>query len=256
MVKISCVIPTINIELLQNCIKHLYSNSGCPIDELIIVADAPSDQHYSALANLQRFHNARIIINPHRVGLVKSFNLGLKAATNEFVLQHAEDLWGMKNYVKTLVKSLQDNPSYGTTTVVQSNQPQWVHTQMLSLNLKSMLEEVGYFDELYNPGEYDDNDFILKQWVCGYAPHSIKEALAFHVPHAKKYSFYASDHAQLFFERWKISNWNWLKMPSHSVTEKCCCEQAKVINDVAGTTLEHLKERWSIIKNDQLGAHF
>jgi topoisomerase IA-like protein len=70
---------------------------------------------------------------------VKVFNIGLKKAINELVLQQAKDLWGMKDYVKTLVRTLTDNSNYGTVTVMQSNHAQYVYTQMLSLNLKSML---------------------------------------------------------------------------------------------------------------------
>jgi hypothetical protein len=116
---------------------------------------------------------------------------------------------------------------------------------MLSLNLKSMLEKVNYFSEIYNPGQYDDNDFVLKQWACGYNPHSVKEAWAFHVPHPNKYLTYCVTHEKMFYERWQLERWNWHKMPSHSLFEKCKCSISKIIMDVARTNMEHLKERWA-----------
>jgi len=246
--KVSVVIPTINLDLLRECVSYMDANAGYPVDELIIVADNPTDMMYNMLIHFCRDRDAKLIINPKKVGIVRSFNLGMKNATNDLIVENAEDLWGLKNYLKILVEQITANPNFGTATVVQSNHPEYTHTQNLCINTRSMLEKLNYYDEIYSPGWYEDTDFVAKQLANGYIPHSIKEARAYHVPHTNKFNNDIIDsHGRIFFERWQVPEWNWLNMPSHSIKDKCTCKVDDVAKKVCGVDSVFLKQRYDKI---------
>lgn len=243
--KISVVIPTIDLNLLRECISYMDANAGYPVDELIIVADKPTDMMYNFLIHLVRSRNAKLIINPERVGIVRSFNLGMKNATNDLIVENAEDLWGLKDYLKLLVEAITANPRFGTATVMQSNHMEYTHTQNLAINTRSMLEELDFYDETFSPGWYEDTDFVAKQLANGYIPHSIKEARAYHVPHANKFNNkIIESHGKIFMDRWHVPMWDWLKVPSHSINEPCTCDVNTIAKRITGVDSEFLKKRY------------
>ena len=249
LMKLSVVIPSIDLNMLRECIGYLYANAGYPIDELIIVADKPDVMMYNYLIHLVNDYDAVVVIHPIRVGLVRAFNVGLKIAKHELVLQLAEDMWGQPNFVKNLVDALLSNPHYGSVTSLQSNYPDVKFTQMCCLHFKHVLEELGYMDEIYSPMSWEDADYVMKQLANGYIPHGCSDSMVFHYPHQKRDYAYSIQNMKIFFDRWKVKKWDWYAFPVHASNEKCKCDIDKVVKKICGSTVKHLKKRWMEIGN-------
>jgi len=249
VLKLSVVIASVDLNMLRECIGYLYANAGHPIDELIIVADEPDIMMYNYLIHLVNEYHGITIIQANREGLVRAFNIGLKVAKHELVLQLAEDMWGQPDFVKKLVNVLLSNPHYGSVSSLQSNHPDVRFTQMCCLHYKHVLEELGYMDEAYSPMAWEDADYVMKEFANGYIPHGCTDSLVYHFPHQKRDYDYWIKNMKIFFNKWKVKKWDWYGMPAHASNEKCECDIDAIIKRTCSSSFKHLKKRWMKIGN-------
>jgi len=256
---LSVVIPCLEINYLRPCIDALYNNAGYPIDELVIVTDKPSWIMWNYLVYLNERYKARIIINPERVGILKSFNQGFKACSNDLILLLCEDIVIYPDAIKILVDEYLRHPEYGCITGTQVNHPDYTFTFVFSLHRKKILEKIDYLDEYFSPKMCDDNDYIVKLWVHGYNPHSCSDALVYHQPH-KIMRMKIEERIKLeniqktkFWNKWKINKWNWLLMPRHKYKEPCNCKLEDIVKRVTTNSLAQIKKRWKEIGCKNIG---
>jgi GT2 family glycosyltransferase len=91
-VKLSIVIPTYNAhEWIQGCLDSIALHHPSADYEIIVVDDASSDDTIAIVQ--QQFPTVRVFSNEKNVGFGKTVNVGLKAATGEYLLVLNNDTW-------------------------------------------------------------------------------------------------------------------------------------------------------------------
>lgn len=101
---ISVVISTRNrAQVLSLCLRYLTDSGGYDtlIDEIIVVNDSSDDDTIQKIDN--NFKNVRLISTSSRVGIPVARNIGLKKATNEYVLCLDDDGLPELSNIKKLV---------------------------------------------------------------------------------------------------------------------------------------------------------
>lgn len=105
--KVSIIIPVYNIEkYIERCVLSIINQSYKNI-EVIIVDDGSTDRSSDIVDNYMNLDNC-IVIHKENEGLSSARNVGLKAATGEFVMFVDGDDYLMNDAIEILVKKIND----------------------------------------------------------------------------------------------------------------------------------------------------
>jgi len=187
MVKVSVCIPSYNAgKFIHRTIKSVL-DSACQHFEIIVNDDASTDNTADIVHSFQD-SRIRFYQNDTNTGPVKNWNLAVKNATGEYVsLLNHDDLYG-PFWLSFAVHNLEKHPHIGwiatafrvideneNTLKIVSRFPKTgeinkadAFLEVSKLNglgpgfiaRKSVLEEIGYYDEDAGPGA--DNDLFLR----------------------------------------------------------------------------------------------
>jgi len=123
MPKISVVVLTYNnLALTKDCLDSLLKRTDYPNLEIIVVDNASSDQTPHYLKELERSHpQIRVILNGENVGFSAGNNIGLAAATGDYLVLLNNDTVVTTGWAMTLMRHLQSDPSIGLLGPVTNN---------------------------------------------------------------------------------------------------------------------------------------
>ncbi|WP_020617517.1 glycosyltransferase family 2 protein [Paenibacillus daejeonensis] len=192
----SIIIPTYNkVHYLRECIDSIRAYTPEPY-ELIIVDNASNDGTGEYLRSLQ---GVRYRINPGNLGFAGSVNQGLMMARGTTLMILNNDSVVTQGWLSNLLYCLHHNPQHGivgpmtnyisgdqllevdyaTMTEMQAfasayNRPDpaaWQVTARLTgfcmLMRRSTFERLGYFDEGFEIGNCEDDDYGLRTRILG-----------------------------------------------------------------------------------------
>lgn len=175
MKKFSVVIPTYNNcnNLLKPCIESIIEYTDVDNLEIIVVANGCTDNTREYVESLNQ--DIKLIWIDEALGFTKSTNLGIKAATGDFVIlmnNDVEILPSAKNsWLTQLYEPFNQDIELGLTgplmlwdSDVQNN----FIVFWCAMIKKEMFDKVGLLDEIFNPGYGEDIDFALKLLNAGY----------------------------------------------------------------------------------------
>jgi len=188
-------------------------------DELIIVADQSTEETLRWLLKIYKDEKVRLILNPQPLGLVKAFNDGLKIARGDWLVILANDIKPTKGWLDVLKFKLEEQPIIGWISAIQM--PSMAFTAMASLIKKSVLKQLDYFDEIFNPCIFDDADLIMRLRELNYNPSRCRDSIVIHQGGKttwgelweKKNKNLFQEKRKLFQERWGISDFDWNSIP-------------------------------------------
>lgn len=169
----SIVIPTCGKDwgsVLATCLKLVDQFTDLSDKEVIVVANgAPAE----ALAHLKTLP-VRVLEFPERLGYIRAVNEGIKAAQSSHVVLLDDDSFLMPQDKDTWIKMLQkpflDDPKTGAAGPfgqIYDDLGQVLHSGC-TMYRKSVLEEIGLFDEAFNPGYMGDEDLSIRIRKAGY----------------------------------------------------------------------------------------
>jgi GT2 family glycosyltransferase len=192
----SIIIPTHNkLSLLEQCIYEIRRFTNTPF-EIIVVDNGSTD---GTLAYLQR-EEINFISFPNNRGFCIACNAGLRIASGEELLLLNNDVIVSRRWLSNMLACLSSSEEIGIvgpmtnfasgsqqhplgyTTVdqfhqitMESNQPdpdKWQSVNrivgMCYLFKRQLLESVGYLDEQYSPGHFEDDDYCYRARLKGY----------------------------------------------------------------------------------------
>ena len=202
MVICSIIIPVFNkVEYTKRCIGIVQKITPSRMYEIIIIDNASSDGTADYLCGLTQ--SVRVITNEENVGFTKACNQGARSARGEFVLFLNNDTEPQLGWLEALVEAARSDPKAGIIGsklvypdgrlqeaggIVFSDGSGWNYGRFddpekpkynyvrevdyvsgASLMVRrSLLETIGYFDEQYSPGYYEDTDLCFAARAAGY----------------------------------------------------------------------------------------
>ena len=168
--RVSIVIPTYNNhKVLKDCIESLLGNTdfnGMDDKEVIICANGCVDETKQYLTTLPLF--VRIAWDDKPVGFVRAINNGLHKATGEYIVLLNDDVIILnESWLPLLLDPFNNNPKCGI-----AGPAKWfyqigdtIYPQIAfwcGMFKRSLLNKVGYLDDIFNPGNGEDIDFCVK----------------------------------------------------------------------------------------------
>lgn len=215
--KTSIIMLTHNqLEFTKKCIESIRNYTKLNY-EIIIVDNASSDE---TVKYLEEQNDLKIIFNSENVGFAKGNNQGYKIATGDTILFLNNDVVVTSNWLESILNTLYDEKNTGIVGPVTNNisgeQKIFVSYDQNSLNgledfaesnrlnnlgkkkkvlrlvgfalacKKTVLEEIGLFDETFGIGNFEDDDLCLRALAKGY---DLKIALDSFVHHFGSVTF-------------------------------------------------------------------
>ena len=175
---ISIVIPTYNHcqDLLKPCLESIikYSNNF----EVIVVANGCTDDTAEYMKNLcDQDLRFKLIWSNDALGYTKATNLGIQAATGDYVvlmnndtvlLDQPVNLW-----LQLLLEPFNKDPAVGITGPVKFSWPVGgIRREAMAFWLvmisKKLFNHIGILDEVFSPGMGEDGDFCIRAVQAGY----------------------------------------------------------------------------------------
>ncbi|MCM3785879.1 glycosyltransferase family 2 protein [Neobacillus mesonae] len=192
----SIIIPTFNgLALLKRCIASIRKWTEEPY-EIIVVDNRSTDRTYEYCVS----ERIKVISLPENRGFPMACNSGLRLARGGTLLLLNNDVTVTKNWLAQLKQGLFSDPGIGIVgpvtnyasgiqqvTVPYESRKQfmelaaahnvhdperWIEVKRIVglcfLFKRELLERIGYLDERFSPGHYEDDDYCYRARLAGY----------------------------------------------------------------------------------------
>lgn len=190
---VSIVIPIHNNwQLTHQCLLDIYQKCSL-VDEVIVVNDCSTDE--AVYSGLEWWKRTKLLPIRHlrldkNVMFLKASNIGMKKATGDVIILLSNDVRLRGNIVAPILDALRENErrliggrylDWGTgwnqfgTTVFP-----YLEGWLLAAT-KDAWEELGYFDEIFAPSDFEDVDISTTARNNGYELWSLSPELTNHL---------------------------------------------------------------------------
>lgn len=198
-----------NQKVIQRCVESLLVHNRRYHYEIVVVDNASTDGSYEFLE--KKYQDKVILIKNNRNGCSSGRNLGVKNAGGKYICFLDSDQWVVSDYwLDSVLKLMQDHVNIGaaawnagwftkgqTTGPIVDYMPEravshakvWYRTDIAYLATSGFImerylfEQVGGFDEYYDPTCYEDTDLSLKIRDAGYELAYCPYMAIMHLPH-------------------------------------------------------------------------
>ena len=195
MSKCDIIVPVWDeLNFTKNCINELKAHTKYPY-RLIIIDNGSQDPTKVYLESLKESSAECLLIrNNTNLGFVKAINQGFKISTLPYVCLLNNDTRVTKNWLTNLINTIETAPrnvgiANPTSNVFGQNQAEnrdnsWQEMHSCKgfcmLIKKEVIAKIGFFDEIYSPGYFEEKDFCQKAINAGYMCILAKGAFVFH----------------------------------------------------------------------------
>ncbi len=249
---VSIVIITYNnISYTKECIQSILTKTGYPNYEIIIVDNASTDETPQYLEELAKKHqHIQIILNTENEGFAKGNNIGLRHCNGDYLILLNNDTVVTKGWLTGLIKHLNNNQEIGLIgpvtnsigneakinieyatigemdTVAKAYTEKHINELYRDIHVLAMFciamtrkvfNEVGYLDESYGIGMFEDDDYSYRMHGKGYDVACAEDVFIHHYGSAsfkkledKKYRKIFEENKAKFETKW---NTKWI--PHH-----------------------------------------
>ncbi|OPA75652.1 hypothetical protein BVG16_20155 [Paenibacillus selenitireducens] len=206
----SIVIATFNkLEYTKACIESIRQYTAQDSYEIIVVDNKSTDGTANWLMQQNDIH---VIFNDQNFGFPKACNQGIEVSNGDSILLLNNDTIVTLNWLDQMLLALYSAEHIGAVSTVtnncsnyqeipvpyntieemqkfagsynRSNHEQWEDRgRLIGYNLlikKHVLEEIGLLDEMFTPGNYEDDDLSLRIRLAGYRLLLCKDTFIHH----------------------------------------------------------------------------
>lgn len=232
--KVSIVLVTYNnLNLTIQCVNSILRNTTWPNYQLIVVDNGSEDGTGDYLERLrQAVPTAKVILNPDNRGFAAANNQGLREADGDILLLLNNDTVVPDGWLDPLVRHLSD-PSIGlvgpvTNAVGNEAKIEVSYTDIQQMQdfadrytearkgrsfdismlamfcvafRRGILEEVGYLDEAFGIGMFEDDDYSRRVQAAGYRTVCAEDAFIHHYGQASFRKLIASGEYQALWDK-------------------------------------------------------
>lgn len=237
----SIVILTYNkLKYTKQCIESIRSNTKKGTYELIVVDNCSNDGTKEWLKNQDDIIN---VFNDKNLGFPKGCNKGIKISTGESILLLNNDVVVTENWLSNLTTCLYSSPKVGAVGSVSNSCPyyQAIETDYKSITemqnfaqkyntsdnnkweerlkligfcmliKKEVIQKIGLLDEIFSPGNYEDDDYSIRIRSAGYKLMLCKDTFIHHYggtsfKENNEYSRLLKDNEVKFKEKWGFTS--------------------------------------------------
>ncbi|TXK84652.1 glycosyltransferase family 2 protein [Paenibacillus sp. N3.4] len=201
----SIIIPNYNgLALLKECVESIRSHTSLPY-EIIVVDNGSEDGSVTYCVK----EKLKLISLPINHGFPVACNLGLHIARGNALMLLNNDTLMTPNWLDNLLRSLYSSEDIGmvgpvtnyasgkqqikeeftnisdmTAKYNNSDPSKWQETDRLVgiclLFKREMLGKIGFMDEIFTPGFYEDDDFCYRARLAGYRLLITGDCFIFH----------------------------------------------------------------------------
>ena len=235
----SIVILTFNkISYTKKCIESIRKYTSKGSYEIIVVDNASTD---GTISWLKEQSDIITIFNKDNLGFPKGCNQGIEIAQGSEILLLNNDVIVTPKWLEQMLEALYSSEKVGAVgpvtnyapgqeiTVTYQNEAEMVSfasevtekfknkwsqkTKLIGFCLlfkKSVLEEVGVLDELFSPGNYEDDDISFRILLAGYKLLLCHNIFVHHFGSTSfrndisKFNDLLSENELKFLDKWKI----------------------------------------------------
>ncbi|MFM9280047.1 glycosyltransferase family 2 protein [Paenibacillus jiagnxiensis] len=248
----SIIIPTYNgLHLLQPCVEAIRAFTDTPY-EIIVVDNGSSDGTW-AYCEKERLIS---IWNPDNSGYAAACNLGLKLASGDHLLLMNNDVTVMPGWLNNLHTALHSSERIGMVGPVtnyasgiqkvetgadsmeafmryatdnnRSDPSRWMETERLVglclLFRRELLQRVGYLDELFSGGHYEDDDYCFRirahgfrLLVCGDCFVHHQGSASFNLMAEEELKALIQRNFQRFVDKWQVDPGHFIEKPAGTI---------------------------------------
>jgi len=232
--KVSIVLVTYNnLNLTIQCVNSILRNTTWPDYQLIVVDNGSKDGTCEYLEHLrQEVPGAKIILNPNNRGFAAANNQGLREADGDIMLLLNNDTVVPGGWLDPLVRHLRDlsvglvgpvtnavgneakiEVSYTDIQQMQGFADRYTEAHagrsfdipMLAMFCvafrRGILEEVGYLDEAFGIGMFEDDDYSRRVQAAGYRTVCAEDTFIHHYGQASFRKLIASGEYQALWDK-------------------------------------------------------
>ncbi|MDD5136364.1 MAG: glycosyltransferase family 2 protein, partial [Candidatus Omnitrophica bacterium] len=199
------VIPVWNqLESTRECIEAIMRATKRPY-RLILIDNGSDGETKAYLRQLKSGSSTeiRLIRNETNLGYVKAVNQGLKASEAPYVCIMNNDTIPGAGWLDRLISFAEKHPDIGLMNPlcnghcersideyakhVEANGDRYMEMNQCfgfcTLIKRAVIDKIGYLDEVFGMGGYDDTDYSMRALRAGYLCASVHSAYVYHKEH-------------------------------------------------------------------------
>ena len=211
------------LDSTRKCIDELVKNTSYPHSLIIIDngSDNPTKEYLESLT--KEIKDYTLIRNENNEGFVKAVNKGFKNAYSPYVCILNNDAYVSKNWLTNIIKTIEGgpnnigiaNPTSNVFGYEKADDELYEFEELDSCKgfamviKKELIEKIGFLDEVYGMGYFEEKDFSKKAKELGYISVRVKSSFVYH---EDKLSFNKiKDRDSIFKKNEEIYNKRWGK---------------------------------------------
>lgn len=243
MKKTSIIITNKNgRSLLQRCIQSIQKFTNTPY-EIIVVDDGSTDGSIEYCYQ----QKVRFISSPSSKGFPRSCNLGMHVASGEALLLLNNDVVVSPNWLSNLLRCLYSSEEIGIVGPVtnyasgrqmvdspyntpeqsadianDSDSQKWFSVERLVgfcfLIKRELVDRIGFLDEQYTPGHFEDDDYCYRARLSGYRLLIAGDTFVYHQGSASfnkedelKIKSLINENYNKFVQKWGVDPYSYMK---------------------------------------------
>jgi GT2 family glycosyltransferase len=227
--KCDIIIPVWDqLENTRDCIENLIKNTHFPY-KLILIDNASDKETRAYLESLKTRGSleVEVIRNERNAGFVTAVNQALKISNAPFVCIMNNDTVPAPGWLERMVDFAQGHKDVGLVNPVCNGHgatPIEVYAKGLEreegsymemnqcqgfcmLIKREVISKVGYLDESFGIGGYDDTDYSMRAYLAGYRCVAIRDAYVYHrlhgsFDHAGNRAEWVKRNQRIYYEKW------------------------------------------------------
>jgi GT2 family glycosyltransferase/glycosyltransferase involved in cell wall biosynthesis len=253
--KVSVVVLSYNnLDLLKACLHSLEKLSAYPNIELIVVDNASQDDVREFLSNyederpLARIEDVKIILNDENLGFAAGNNVGIRAATGEYVVLLNNDTYVTRGWIVDLIRHLRVDDKLGLLGSVTNNigNEAKIPVEYADMNemasaaqgytmnhargllrvenvaffcvafRRELVDRIGYLDEDFTRGFFEDDDYCNRVRKVGLGVGIAEDVFVHHHLSASFNAMDQKDRQALFDKNRAIYEAKWGPWKPHT----------------------------------------
>jgi len=228
-VKCDIIIPVWNqLEATQGCVESIIKKTTYPY-RLILVDNGSGPETKAYLEGLKNKGTPEVTLvrNEENLGYVKAVNQGLKVSSAPYVCIMNNDTVPGVDWLENMVKFAEAHKEIGLANPlcdghqdlsiddyakrVAGNGDRYMEMNQCfgfcTLIKREVIDKIGYLDEAFGMGGYDDTDYSMRALKAGYLCASVHSSYVYHKKHVSFKAMGAKDSFTLKGQEEYLKKW-------------------------------------------------